>query len=79
MNLISLVIPARTIETASNVTIVSPLPFHAKLPSILVPLNIKLQDLDVYVPVDVNPYMEGSEYWQRFDLVDMLLLLLIDY
>jgi hypothetical protein len=58
---------------------VSPLPFHAKLPSILVPLNMKLQDLDVYVPVDVNPYMEGSEYWQRFDLVDILLLLLIDY
>ncbi len=70
LNLISSVIPARTIESASNVTLVSPLPFHAKLPSILVPLNMKLQDLDVYVPVDVNPYMEGFEYWQRFALVD---------
>ena len=70
MNLISSVISARTIETASNVTIMSPLPFHAKFPSILVPLTMKLQDLDVYVPVDANPYMEGSEYWQRFVLVD---------
>jgi hypothetical protein len=69
-NVISAAIPARTIETASIVTIVSPLPFQAKLPSIQVPLNMKLQDVDVYVPLDVNPYMEGFEYWQRFVLVN---------
>ena len=59
-------VPARNVETASNVTIVFALPFHGKLPSNMVYLNIKLQDLDVYVPMDVNHCIEGVEPWQRF-------------
>ena len=62
------VVPARGVETASNVTIVSPLELQAKLPSVLVTLNVKLQALDVYVPVDVNSYMDGFELWQRIAL-----------
>ena len=68
-SLISTVTPARSVETASNVTIVPPLPFHAKLPFNLFTLNMRLQDLDVCVLVDMNIYMEGSESLQRFVLV----------
>jgi hypothetical protein len=68
LNLIRTTVPARSIQTASNVTLVSPLQFQSKLPSSLVTLNMKLYALDVYVPVDVNSYMEGFETWRRFAL-----------
>ncbi len=58
--------PARTVETASNVSIVEPLALNATLPSNLHTLNRKLQDLDVYVPVDLNLCMDGFAGWQRF-------------
>ncbi len=61
LNLFRTAVPARSVQTASNVTLVSPLQFQAKLPVVLVTLNLKLQALDVYVPVDVNSYMKGFE------------------
>ena len=64
LNKIRTAVPARSVQTASNVTLVSPLQFQTKLPSSLVTLNMKLRVLDVYVPVDVNSYMEGFETWR---------------
>jgi hypothetical protein len=57
---------ARNVETAPFISIVEPLPHSATLPPInLIPLNRKLQDLDVYVPMDAITFMDGFSGWQR--------------
>ena len=65
MNLISTAQPARTIETASNVAVIEPLPFHANLNHNLYNLNMALMDQDVYVRIDVNKFMKTFLVWQR--------------
>jgi len=57
--------PARSVETASFISIVDPLPHSATLPPSLILLNRKLQDLDVYVPMDAITFMDGFSGWQR--------------
>ena len=56
----------RNVQTASNVAVVEVLPFHAVLPTNMRVLNKELQDSEVYVPMDVNPFMDGLNKWQRY-------------
>ncbi len=65
MALINTEEPARTVETASHVQAVESLPFNRLLPRQLYPLNLKLLEMDVYVPIDVNTFMESLLTWQR--------------
>jgi hypothetical protein len=65
LSLISLDEPARNVQTASNVTMVEVLPFHLVLPANLRVLNKELQDSEVYVRMDVNPFMDTFSKWQR--------------
>ena len=53
-------------DTASNVSVIMPLPLRACLPHELYQMNIKLLDMSVYVRLDVNSYMEGLAAWQRY-------------
>ncbi len=62
-------------ETASNVAVIEVLPLSAILSDNLRVLNRELQDLEVYVPMDVNPFMEGFSGWQRYDCCCCILLL----
>jgi len=57
--------PARNVQTASNVPVIEVLPFHVVLPANLRVFNKELQDRDIYVRMDVNPFMEGFSEWQR--------------
>jgi hypothetical protein len=59
--------PARTVETASNVSVVESLPLISFLPSALYSLNERLLNLDVYERVDVNTFMTSLIGWQRCD------------
>jgi len=47
------------VQTASNVAFVEVLPFNVVLPANLSVFNKELQDNDVYVRMDVNPFMKG--------------------
>ncbi len=58
--------PARSVDTASNVSVIMPLPLRVVLPPALYHMNIKLLDMSVYVRLDVNSYMEGLVAWQRY-------------
>jgi hypothetical protein len=66
LNLITLDEPVRNVQTASNVAVVEVLPFHGVLPTNMRVLNKELQDNEVYVPMDVNPFMAGLSKWQRY-------------
>ena len=59
-------------ETASNVSLVEVMPFHLVLPLVLRVLNKELQDNEVYVRMEVTPFMEGFSKWQRCESVFLL-------
>jgi len=65
LSLITLNEPARNVETAFYVILVEVMPFYLVLPANLLVLNKELQDNEVYVRMDVNPFMEGFSKWQR--------------
>jgi len=65
LNLITLDEPVRNVQTAYNVAVVEILPFHVVLPTNMRVLNKELQDNEVYVPMNVNPFMVGLSKWQR--------------
>ena len=69
LNLITLDEPVRNVQTASNVAVVEVLPFHVVLPTNMRVLNKELQDNEVYVSMDVNPFMEGLSKWPRYEFV----------
>jgi hypothetical protein len=81
MNLINLVEPARNVENASNVTLVESLRFQATLHEHMRPLNSRLIVVEIYLRVDVNPFMDSLNEWQRCDpnLFYISFIYLIDY
>ena len=56
----------RNVQTALNVALVEVLPFHVVLLANLRVFNKELQDNEVYVRMDVNPFMEGFSKWQKY-------------
>ena len=64
MALINTEEPARTVETASHVQVVDSLPINRLIPRQLYPLNLKLLEMDVYVSIDVNTFIESLLTWQ---------------
>jgi hypothetical protein len=81
INLISSAQPARTLENASNVETIEPLPLSKDMCDVLITLNIAMMGKDFYIRMDLNPFLDGFPRWQRcacqlVDLSRMLLLLL---
>ena len=57
--------PTRTVETASRVQVIERLFVSALFPRQLYLISLKLLEMDVYVPLDVNTLMESLVTWQR--------------
>jgi hypothetical protein len=68
LSLFTLPEPARNVRTASNVSAIKVLPFSVVLPANLLLINKELEDNEVYVRIDVNPFMDGFSKWQRYDI-----------
>jgi hypothetical protein len=65
INLISSAQPARTLENASNVATINPLQLSKDICDLLITLNIAMMDRDVYIRMDLNPFMVTFLIWQR--------------
>ncbi len=57
--------PARNVETASHVSTFDPPPISATLSVELCRLNMDLENIALYVRLEVNFYMKGLVSWQR--------------
>jgi hypothetical protein len=65
LNLISSAQPARTLENASNVANIEPLPLSKNMCDHLITMNIAMMDKDVYIRMYLNPFVDGFLRWQR--------------